>query len=58
MSFDLLDLVHRASLSGFPLMIALLASFATGAIATRLAFTEDARRLWRLIRSEAPREEE
>lgn len=58
MSFDLLDLVNRASLSGFPLMVALLASIATGAIAMRLALTEDVRKLWRIIRREAPTEEE
>lgn len=58
MSLDPLDLVNRAELSGFPLMLVLLASIATGAIAMRLALTEDARKLWRVIRREAPAEEE
>lgn len=58
MSLDPFSLIDRASLSGFPLMLALLAGFATGAIAVRLALTEDARALWRVIRREASEPEE
>lgn len=55
MSFlELLDRIHNANLTGYALMLVMLACFLVGAIATRLAIELDAKALWRLILSRKP----
>ena len=55
MSFlELLDRIHHANLTGYALMLVMLACFLVGAIATRLAIELDAKALWRFIMSRKP----
>lgn len=51
-----LDKIHDAALSGIPLLLAMLASFLVGALATRYAIELDARALWDTIRRNKPAE--
>lgn len=50
MSFDIIDRINDASLSGFGLMLVMLAAFLVGAISMRLALALDAKALWAFIR--------
>lgn len=52
----LLDKIDSATLSGFPLMLVMLACFLVGALCARLAVELDARALWDVIRRKAPEE--
>lgn len=55
MSFpELLDRIHHATLTGYALMLVMLACFLVGAIATRIAIELDAKALWRVILSRKP----
>lgn len=55
MSFpELLDHVHHATLTGYALMLVMLACFLVGAISTRIAIELDAKALWRVILSRKP----
>lgn len=55
--FDLFERIHHATLSGFPLLVVMLACFLVGAISTRLALEVDARALWRFVLARKPRED-
>lgn len=50
MTFDIIDRIDNASLSGMGLMLVMLASFLVGAISMRLALELDAKALWAVIR--------
>lgn len=50
MSFDIIDRINNASLSGFGLMLVMLAAFLVGALSMRLALELDAKALWALVR--------
>lgn len=50
MSFDIIDRINDATLSGFGLMLVMLAAFLVGALSMRLAIELDAKALWALVR--------
>lgn len=54
--FGLFERIQHASLSGFALLLVMLACLLVGAVSTRLAIELDARELWRLIMSKKPKE--
>lgn len=54
---DILDRIHHATLSGFPLMLVLLLCFFAGAFSAWVALTRDVRHLWTLARTQKPKED-
>lgn len=52
--FGLLDRIQHAHLSGFALLLVMLACFLVGALCTRLALELDAKALWAFILSRKP----
>lgn len=54
MNFDIIDRIDSATLSGFPLMLVMLACFLVGALSMRLALEFDAKALWAAIRRNKP----
>lgn len=57
MSFDIIDRINTASLSGLGLMLVMLACFLVGALSMRLALELDVKALWAAIRRNKPSQE-